>query len=340
MYFNMNEWSQEIINARDRRFLPVYYFPCVNPLGMKVVDTLKDCDGMPMAKVMKHVLDRHPSIIAAMTPMDLSVDSEAFGCKVKFSENDSPAIIEHVKITTIEEANALQIPDPFACRLGMQYDAVAKASEMITDKPIFGGQLGPYSLAAKIINISDAMTMSIKNPEIMHVLLEKATKHLINRALEFKKAGANGVLLAEPTAGLLSPKMSKVFSSDYVKQIVDAVQDEGFFVILHDCGRVTKMSKDMYETGCKGFHFGNIVDMAEICRSYPEDVLVMGNLDPSKVATLSSDEIRSLSDELLEATKEFPHFVFSTGCDLPVSTPLENIDAMTESLAAFNANNK
>ena len=35
MYINMDDWSQEIIRAKDRRYLPVLYFPC-----------LKKADGM------------------------------------------------------------------------------------------------------------------------------------------------------------------------------------------------------------------------------------------------------------------------------------------------------
>ena len=97
----------------------------------------------------------------------------------------------------------------------------------------------------------------ITNKAEMHQLMEKATEFLIERAKAYKEIGANGIFLAEPTAGILSPKMAAEFSDQYVKRIVDAVQDEYFYVILHDCGSVTKMTEGMYGTGAKGFHFGN-----------------------------------------------------------------------------------
>ena len=40
---------------------------------------------------------------------------------------------------------------------------------------------------------------------------------------EYKKIGANGVVMAEPLAGMLSPALAEEFSETYVKQIVDAV---------------------------------------------------------------------------------------------------------------------
>ena len=145
------------------------------------------------------------------------------------------------------------------------------------------------------------------------------------------------MLLAEPTAGLLSPECCHEFSSQYVKRIVDAVQDDGFFVILHNCGNVLDMCDDMYQTGAKGFHFGNSVDMAEICRRMPQDVLVFGNIDPAEIFSLKPEVLREKCDKQLKDTQDFPNFVFSSGCDIPVITSLGNIRVMTDSLEAYNA---
>jgi len=97
------------------------------------------------------------------------------------------------------------------------------------------------------------------------------------------------------------------------------------------------MTEGMYGTGAKGFHFGNAVDMATICEKMPQDVLVFGNIAPADLFGKGPDEIKKMSAELLEATKDYPHFVFSTGCDIPPEVKLENIDAMIEALKEFNA---
>ena len=334
MYFNMKEWSQEIIDAKDRRFLPVLYFPCLKLTEYKVIDTVTDAK--KMAEVMVATIREYPSIIGAMTGMDLTVDAEAFGAPVRFKKNDVPCL-SGTLVETMEDAEKLQVPDPHAGRLDVHYDAVRETAKEINDRPIFGGQLGPFSLAANLMPLMDALMNTIHAPALMHAVLEKATEHLINRALAYKEAGANGVLLAEPTAGLLSPECCEEFSSQYVKRIVDAVQDDGFFVILHNCGNVLDMCESMYNTGAKGFHFGNSVDMAEICRRMPKDVLVFGNIDPAEIFSLASDVLREKCDKQLIDTKDFPNFVFSSGCDIPVITSLENIRVMTDSLEAYNA---
>lgn len=333
MKINMDDWSRDIIEAKDRRYLPVLYFPCVPLTEHKVVETVHD--GSKMADAMVATIERFPEIIGTMTGMDLSVDTECFGAKVRFPEDAVPAV-EHAVIENVEEIEGLEVPDGHAGRVDVFLDAVVETEKRITDRPAFGGQLGPFSLAANIMQMEKAMMGVVTNKAEMHALVEKATEFLIARAKAYKEAGANGILLAEPTAGILSPKMAAEFSDQYVKRIVDTVQDEYFYVILHDCGSVTKMTDGMYGTGAKGLHFGNAVDMATICSQIPPDVLVFGNLAPSDLFSKGPEEIKTMTAELLEKTRKYPHFVLSSGCDVPPEVKLENIDAMIEALKEFN----
>lgn len=333
MYFNMDQWSQEIIDAKDRRFLPVLYFPYLKANGTGVIETVHD--GKKMALVMADIIKRHPSVIAAMTGMDLSVDTEAFGAKIKFKDTEAPTPQE-VLVVTPEDAEALSVPDAHAGRVDVFLEAVQECQKLVTDRPVFGGQLGPFSLAANLMEVQKALLATIHSPAMLHTLLEKATAFLIARAKAYKEAGANGILLAEPTAGMLSPKQAAVFSDCYVKRLVDEVQDSGFYVILHDCGKVTKMTKGMYETGAKGFHFGNVVKMPQILESMPRDVLVFGNIEPAMVAIKEPADITAASLALLEETTPYPNFVFSTGCDIPPVAPLENVQALEDACNAYN----
>jgi uroporphyrinogen decarboxylase len=110
--------------------------------------------------------------------------------------------------------------------------------------------------------------------------------------MAYKEVGANGIVMAEPVAGLLSPTLEKEFSSPYIKKIVDAVQDDNFIVIYHNCGdNVPKMLDSILTTGAAAYHFGNAVDMeSDIITKVSSDVLVMGNVDPAGVLRLGTPE--------------------------------------------------
>lgn len=67
--------------------------------------------------------------------------------------------------------------------------------------------------------MSEIMVASMLEPDTVHALLTKTTAFLINYVLAFKEAGADGIIMAEPAAGLLSPAQCQEFSSDYVKTL-------------------------------------------------------------------------------------------------------------------------
>ena len=100
--------------------------------------------------------------------------------------------------------------------------------------------------------------------------------------------------MAEPVAGLLSPSLEEEFSSPYVKQIVDAVQEDDFAVIYHNCGdNVPKMLDSIMTTGCAAYHFGNAIDMErDISPQVSSDTVVMGNIDPAGTLRMGTSEMR------------------------------------------------
>ena len=337
MKINMQKWAEEIIQAKDVRNLPVLYFPCVAATGLSVPESVNDPKNI--ARVMKEVIDEYPDTIAAITGMDLTVDAEAFGAEIKYSKKQAPNVVNHI-LNTAEDIRALEIPDIHSGRVDIFNDACIEAEKEIKDRPIMGGMLGPFSLAANLMDINKCLMMTISDKDSLKLLLDKCTDWLIARAQSYKDAGANGVFVAEPTAGLLSPAMLDELSSVYVRKMVDAVQDENFFLILHDCGKVTKAVKSMYETGCKGFHFGNGVNMNDVLPQIPADVLVFGNLDPSEVFFMGEpDEVEEKTEKLLEDMRPYPHFVLSSGCDLAPSVDKENLDAYYGACRKFNAAN-
>ena len=93
--------------------------------------------------------------------------------------------------------------------------------------------------------MSEMMMAMYIDPDSIRLLLSKCTEFITSYCLVLKDAGANGVFMAEPAAGLLSNEDCMEFSSRYIKQIVDAVQDDSFSVFLHNCGNTGQCTKAM-----------------------------------------------------------------------------------------------
>ena len=333
MRINMNKWAEEIINSSKRLSMPIMTYPGLKLVGLGIMDVIQDGEGQ--FRCIYELSQKYPSI-AAMTIMDLSVEAEVFGSKIRYSADEVPAVSGSI-VDGETSARELKMPIPGAGRTGAYLRAAELCAQNISGKPSFGGQIGPFSLACRLFDMTEIMVALFDEPETVHILLEKATEFLSAYAKAFKDSGANGIIIAEPAAGLLSPDQCTEFSSEYVKKIVDAVQDDHFMVILHNCGNTTRLVPSLMSTGAGGYHFGNAVDMSAILPQVPSDRLVFGNIDPARTFKNGTvEDVREKTRELLEKTAGYRNFVISSGCDIPPGTPNKNIEAFFEAVAEYN----
>lgn len=181
------------------------------------------------------------------------------------------------------------------------------------------------------------MTALYIEPDVINLLIKKCSTFLLAYLREIKRIGVNGILMAEPAAGLLSPEMYNEFSSCYIKQIVDEVQDENFLFIFHNCGNTGQVTQSMISTGAGGLYFDNKIDIVETFKKVPTRTLVMSNLDPVGVFKMDKpEEIYNETTALLYKTAGYKNFVISSGCDTPPEVPNENIEAFFEAVNTFN----
>ena len=330
---NMKQWLSDMIAAEKKIALPILSFPSVSLMDITVRELISDSDRQ--AQGMKMVAER-VNAAAAVSLMDLSVEAECFGSTIRVSDEEVPTVIGHI-VSDEDEANALEVPAVGSARSGLYVDAIRKAVDIITDRPVLAGIIGPYSLAARLLDVTEIMMLCYDEPDMVHIVLEKATAFLIEYAKAYKAAGANGVVMAEPVAGLLSPALEEEFSSPYVKQIVDAVQDDNFIVVYHNCGDNTpRMTESILSTGSAAYHFGNSIDMAAMMAKFPADVVVMGNVDPAGVLRQGNPElVRTATLDVMSKCCSYPNFLISSGCDIPPATPWENVDAFFAAVEEF-----
>ena len=330
---NMKEWLQQLKDAPAKKPMPILSFPAISLLGVSVREMISD--SALQAEGMKRIADRVDSA-AAGSLMELSGAAECVGSQIVVSEDEVPTVKGSI-VSSQEEVDALKVPAVGTARTGIYIEAVRRAKEEITDRPVFAGMIGPYSLAGRLADVTEIMLYCYDEPEMVESLLEKVTEFLIAYGKAYKEAGADGILMAEPLAGLLSPSLVEEFSSPYVKRIVDALQDENFLVIYHNCGNTTVQSIDsILSTGSAAYHFGNAIDMAEMLRHIPADTVAMGNVDPAGPFRNGTPEsIRQETLSLLKACSGYPTFGIASVCEHPPLSKWENIDAFFAAAKEF-----
>lgn len=329
---NMKEWMKEYINASTKKALPILSFPGIHIIGHTVDELVRD--GHLQALCMKAIAERYDTG-ASVSLMDLSVEAEAFGAQVIFSRDDVPTM-HGALIHNESEADALQIPEVGAGRTTECINGIREAVELITDRPVLAGIIGPYTLAGRLLDMTEIMCLCYEEPEMVETVLEKATTFLCNYAKAFKEAGANGIVMAEPAAGLLSPNLIEEFSNPFVQRIREAVEDDTFLVMYHNCGNITPIINKVNDIQALAYSVGNAIDMEDALKVLPEDCMIIGNIDPAGIIRNSTPEIvKSETIALMERCSKYKNFVISSGCDIPPMAPLENIDAFFDAVNEF-----
>ncbi len=330
---DMRQWLRDLMANPRKKALPLLSFPCIRLMDVTVKELIASA---PLqAEGMRLVAARTPSA-AAVSMMDLSVEANAFGAATQVTEHEVPTILGSL-VETEEDAEALQVPAVGAGRTGVCIEAVRLAAQQITDRPVFAGVIGPFSLAGRLMGVSEAMVNCYEEPDMVHTVLEKATAFLIAYIRAYRDAGAQGVVMAEPLTGMLSPRLAQAFSEPYVRQIAQAAKADDFLVIYHNCGDNTiQMVDSILRTECDAYHFGDAIDMEAMLPHIPADTLVMGNVSPSaQFLNGTPSSIRAETLRILEACGAYPNFLISSGCDIPPISPWENIDAFFAAVQAY-----
>ncbi|MDR3651402.1 MAG: uroporphyrinogen decarboxylase family protein [Paludibacter sp.] len=330
----MKQFIDQILQSPNVAALPIMTHPGIEALGKTVRDAVTD--GNVQYQAIQYLSDNF-NTTACTSIMDLTVEAEAFGSKINLPENEVPSVLERL-VSDVDSVEALVVPTLDKGRIPQYLLANKLAAENIKDKPVFSGCIGPYSLAGRLYDMSEIMVAIYIDPETMLSLLSKCTELLVNYCKALKATGTAGVIIAEPAAGLLSNDDCMVYSTAFVKQIVDAVQDDGFTVILHNCGNTGQCTDAMVASGARALHFGNAIDMEGVLKQCPSDVVVMGNLNPVGVFKQGSVEsVKLETRSLLQKMAGYKNFVISSGCDLPPHVPEVNIRAFLETVEAYNS---
>ena len=306
--------------------IPCLFYPVVHEIGLTVPQALTD--PIAQVRVMEYTAQHYP-VGAVVRMTELWCEAAACGMACEMRDSDFPRLgdplcemaDELADLSLPEVENAVTAPLLEAARLGAQ----------TLDRPLIVGMTGPYTLGAVLNGSEDFMVNCMTEPELVHEFLERVTGFLTAYAQAYKAAGAAGILIAEPSTAMISPEMMAEFSNAYLSRIVDAVQDDSFAVIYHNCGAVNPHLETIAALPAAAFHFGSDVDLARAAACIP-DRPILGNLDPRRFLADRPD-IPAETAALREKYRTLPHWIASTGCDLSPAVRPETAHAFVEALA-------
>ncbi|MBS3909984.1 MAG: uroporphyrinogen decarboxylase family protein [Actinobacteria bacterium] len=258
--------------------------------------------------------------------------AEAMGTKMVFFDWDAPQISEPL-IQELDDIKKVRMPDYLRDgRLPVYLEATELAvSEVGHEVPVSTVLAGPFTTAAALRPIELFTRDLYKNKEWVHELLEICTQAAIGFIDEiFKRKSIPYIVEPIASASIVSPKMFREFVTPYLKRIADHIHANGggLPACLHICGKTKPNWEAMLEADYDLWSL-DAVDMGEAKDAAGHRVVFVGNVTPANLLKNSPEEIDAEAKLVCEKALDAPRgLILGSGCEVPIDTPPENIDAL------------
>lgn len=323
---------------------PLDRIPCVplinchaaTLIGCSVRDYLLNSRLMANGQIAAYKLYNHDSL--GLAPGQ-HVVAGAMGGKIDYPEDNMASMAEH-PLTDEATLDRLRIPD--ATKDG-DLPIYLEALRMIVEavgKEVGTGVIlaGPLSTAASVYGTDRLLKSMLKRPEFTHRMLEFVLLSLVAVGKQFIKEGAQ-IVVVDPIASgsLIGAQQARDFAFPYSAKLIAELKPLCPGIILHICGDTSKLLECMADTGAVCLSLDNIVDLEMAKKRVGSRVTLAGNVSPVDVMLRGTPaDVKCAAKECLRKAYDSPHgFLLSSGCDLPIKTPPENILALMEAARTY-----
>lgn len=252
---------------------------------------------------------------------DVLIEAEAMGCVIEMGDDEPPALVRPAG-----EAARVANPERDG-RMREILDATARLVRM-AGKEVFvlTSLKGPFSLASFLFGPERFLESVLTAPAQAEFFLRIATENQKVFARTIVKRG--GVpFIGDPMASgsIVSPAVFHRFALPYLKELVTEVHRRGSWTGLHICGETEKILRMMVATGAEILSIDEI-DLGFVRKEVGRQVVIMGNVATGLLESGTPEEIHQAGLDCLQ--KGVPKMILASACDVPVTAPVANVQAL------------
>nr|WP_205910984.1 uroporphyrinogen decarboxylase family protein [Clostridium sporogenes] len=261
--------------------------------------------------------------------------AEAMGAKVGYPEYGISYLIEPA-INSIDQIESLKVVDPLKDgNLPTLLEAIRLTRDALMDKVDVGAAMsGPFSVAASVVGTENLLKWMIKYPKKVHTLMDIVAESNNRYIEEVAKLGVS-IGFADPVSStsLISPKQFREFSLPALKKNINKIKEKtGGSPGIHICGKSKEIWEDVVNAGISNFSIDNAEDLEEAKNIMGDRVVITGNVPPVDIVYRGNKEaiFQSVKECIKKGYDSKKGYILSTGCQIPMHTPIENIEMFME----------
>ena len=316
-------------------------FAMANIFGYTTMEYNKDFE--TRIKVIETMRSRF-GIDSMSIGLSLRALGAAAGSKLFFPENGIDYVEDHILKDYADMDNLKEIDPRKDKGLSSILETAKRLKDKFPDMNITTRAAGPISTAVSIRPIEQILKDTRKNPEKLHELLEFCTRNTLRWFEVFKEElGPAGTSFSDPVTcmNVISKSQFDEFSLPYIKELIRGTEQiMGRKPGSHICGKTSRIWNDLADAGLSFFSVDNCEDLLEIKEAVGDRMQIAGNVPPVDVMLHGTidDVIRSCIDCVKRCADSPKGFILATGCQLPIGTPEENVDAFIYAVRKYGRN--
>ncbi len=258
-------------------------------------------------------------------------ETSAFGAKVSFPDEAVPKC-EEIIIKNLDDVIRLKNPDLYqAERTRDRIEGAKYFAELLKGEvPVIGWVEGPLAEACDLAGVGEMLMQMMIDPEFSNILMDKC----VVTAKEFARLqileGCEIIGMGDAICSQIDLGTYDTFVKNRHKEIINYIHECGGKVKLHICGDITHLLPSLKDLGMDILDLDWQVDMDQAFDILGPDVIRCGNIDPVLIQNSSSEQVESMTDEIIKNEKGRKHII-SAGCEITVNTPFENLMAIRKS---------
>ena len=269
-------------------------------------------------------------------PFCMTVEAEEFGADIDMGSNIYEPHVINYNISSVSEWEKLEAIDFSKGRSSTVIEAIKILKAKNTEVPIIGNITGPISTASSIMEPVVFYKELRKNNEKAHEYMTFITKQITEFAIKQIEAGADIIAISDPsgTGEILGPKLFDEFAVKYINQIIAEVKRLGKRSIVHICGQMKNVYKEVNKIESDVLSFDSIVSISEAKKNLGNR-LIMGNVS---TYTIEFGEMQKIADMTKKCVLDGSDII-SPACGLGMKSSLKNVRSMLSALTEGDAKN-
>ena len=262
-------------------------------------------------------------------PFCMTVEAVEMGAKVAMGSRVYEPHVSAYAIESVEDYAKLPPIDIGRGRAKVVLDAIRILREETDGVPIIGNLTGPISTASSVMEPVVFYKELRKKNKQAHAYMDFITRQLIAFGRAQIEAGADVIAISDPsgTGEILGPKYFEEFAVTYLNQLLDGLQEEKMGTIVHICGQMSPVYKEVNMVRSSVLSFDSVVPMKE-ARANLKDRVLMGNVSTFALEFGEQEKVRTLAKGCVRSGSD----IISPACGLGMKSPLANVQAILKCL--------